>query len=105
MAIYNKPKHELTIPNKILIAPNLNANEKIVLSEIIWMQDYNTKHNQGYYCYVSNGYLHFLIGVTRRQITKIISDLVEKGYIKILKSQCGDFRHISYNKELCIDGK
>lgn len=97
------PRHTLTIPNTILLASDLNAIEKMVLSEIIWMQDYNASQTQAYYCYASNFYFKAVFNINTRQAQNIISNLVKKGYIRLLKYQNGDFRHIAYIFDKCFE--
>lgn len=97
------PRHTLTVSNTILLAENLNAIEKMVLSEIIWMQDYNSQHNNCYYCQASNFYFRVVFNIQDRQARQIISNLVKKGYIRLLKYQNGDFRHIAYIFDKCFE--
>ena len=97
------PQHTLTVSNTILLATDLVAIEKLVLSEIIWMQDYNSVHNQAYYCMASNFYFKVVFGISTRQVTNIISSLCNKGYIKVVKYQNGDLRHLSYDYNKCFE--
>ena len=98
------PRHSLSIPNTILLASDLTPIEKLVLSEIIWLQDFNEKENKGkYYSYASNLYFKAVFGISIRQVSRIINNLSQMGYIKPLKYINGDFRHIAYNYQKCFE--
>ena len=97
------PRHQLAISNTILLAQDLNALEKMILSEIIWAQDLNAKKNQCNYCFASNTYFRAVFNISEKQSSRIISDLIKKGYIKQLKYLNGDFRHIAYVFDKCFE--
>lgn len=96
------PRHTLSISNTILLASDLNATEKLILSEIIWMQDYNEAHNGAQYCTASNFYFKAVLGIEIRQVSSYINKLLQKGYIRLRKSINGDFRHITYDFDKCF---
>ena len=97
------PTHQLTIPNTVFIDDNIHGNEKLLLSEIIWMQDYNEKHNGVKYCQASNFYFRMILGLkSERAITDLIAKLKDMGYIKELPYCKGNFRRLVYNFEKCF---
>lgn len=101
-----RPTHDLTIPNAVLCARNLDTTEKLILSEVIWLQNCNDhKNGSDTYCYASNFYFQMVFNLSKKQVIKCIKSLTEKGYIKIVKYQNGDFRHIRYNKDMCLGQK
>jgi len=97
------PRHNLNISNTILLATDIQPLAKLVLAEIVWMQDYNWAHNQARYCMASNFYFKAIFHITTRQVSNIISDLCNKGYIKVVKYQKGDFRHLMYDYNKCFE--
>jgi len=99
-----RPLHDLIIPNSILCNSHLDPTEKMILSEIIWLQDYNDKKvgSECTYCFASNYYFQRVFNISQKTVSKVIKQLCDKGYIKILKYQNGDFRHIRYNKNACL---
>ena len=97
------PTHSLELSNKLLLDKILSSDEKILLAEIIWLQDNNTKYNKTDYCYASNYYFSFILNKKIRQIGRYVSSLHQKGYIEFLKYQKGDNRRIKYIPEKCID--
>lgn len=62
------------IPRKIWINKDLNLMEKVMLAEIGRFES-----NEG--CFFSNAYFADFFNVSKRQISRIISGLVERGYI------------------------
>lgn len=96
------PRHTLTISNTILLASELTPTEKLILAEIVWMQDYNEAHNGAQYCTASNFYFKAVFDISTRQVSICIKDMLQKGYIRLRKSINGDFRHITYDFEKCF---
>lgn len=67
------------IPLEIWQDSTLSWNEKVLLMEI---DSFTAK---GEPCVFSNEYIAALLGVTERQARNIISNLIEKGYIRLTK--------------------
>lgn len=98
------PEHQLTIPNSLILDENLSWHEKVVLSEIIWLQNLNSRKNNQEYCHASNFYLKsFMQFKSERAITDIISNLAKKGYIRILVNAHGSFRRVKYDFDKCFE--
>ena len=96
------PRHQLVIPLSIYLATDLNCTEKMFLSEIIWLQDYaKLKDKERNYCYAQNRYFKAVFGLNTRQVSSLISNLSQKGYIKA-KYQSG-VRIIKYKYSKCFD--
>lgn len=68
----------LTLPITIVINKNLSPLEKILLAHI-----HSLSKNKNKYCYATNNYLAKFHNVSPRTITKYISLLKTKSYIKI----------------------
>lgn len=64
------------IPEEIYVISELSWTEKILLIEIISL------HKLGK-CYASNQHFANMVGVTARQVSKIISKLDDLGYVKV----------------------
>jgi hypothetical protein len=98
------PEHQVTIPNTILINNDLSNGEKLILGEIIWLQNYNERKTGELFCYPSNFYLQSVFGYkSERAVIKIISSLAEKEYIRILKNPHGSYRRIRYDFNKCFE--
>ena len=67
----------LWIPAEILLNKDLSDKEKIILSMILYLSE-ETKS-----CFASNKYIASIINVTANRVSKIISSLKEKQYIKV----------------------
>ena len=67
----------LWIPVEILLNKDLSDKEKIILSMILYLSE-ETKS-----CFASNKYIASIINVTANRVSKIISSLKEKQYIKV----------------------
>ena len=67
----------LWIPVEILLNKNLSDKEKIILSMILYLSE-ETKS-----CFASNKYIASIVNVTANRVSKIISSLKEKQYIKV----------------------
>ena len=67
----------LWIPAEILLNKDLSDKEKIILSMILYLSE-ETKS-----CFASNKYIASIVNVTANRVSKIISSLKEKQYIKV----------------------
>ena len=67
----------LWIPAEILLNKDLSDKEKIILSMILYLSE-ETKS-----CFASNKYIASIVNVTANRVSKIISSLKEKEYIKV----------------------
>lgn len=97
------PTHFLQVSNTILLASDLAPIEKLLLSEIIWLQDNNEEHYQKQYCTASNFYFKAVFNIQERQVSRYIKHLLDLGYIRLRKYINGDFRHITYNYNKCFE--
>ena len=74
----------LWIPAEILLNKDLSDKEKIILSMILYLSE-ETKS-----CFASNKYIASIVNVTANRVSKIISSLKDKEYIKVkLKYKTG----------------
>ena len=67
----------LWIPVEILLDKDLSDKEKIILSMILYLSE-ETKS-----CFASNKYIANIVNVTADRVSKIISSLRAKNYIKV----------------------
>ena len=67
----------LWIPAEILLNKDLSDKEKIILSMILYLSE-ETKS-----CFASNKYIANIVNVTANRVSKIISSLKDKEYIKV----------------------
>ena len=67
----------LWIPVEILLNKDLSDKEKIILSMILYLSE-ETKS-----CFASNKYIASIVNVTANRVSKIISSLKDKRYIKV----------------------
>ena len=67
----------LWIPVEVLLNKDLSDKEKIILSMILYLSE-ETKS-----CFASNKYIASIVNVTANRVSKIISSLKEKQYIKV----------------------
>lgn len=67
----------LWIPLNILSNPELTDKEKMILSIIIYLSK-GTKS-----CFASNKYIASIVKITANRVSKIVSSLKYKGYVKI----------------------
>ena len=67
----------LWIPAEILLNVELSDKEKIILAMILYLSE-ETKS-----CFASNKYIANIVNVTADRVSKIISSLREKNYIKV----------------------
>ena len=67
----------LWIPVEVLLNKDLSDKEKIILSMILYLSE-ETKS-----CFASNKYIASIVNVTANRVSKIISSLKDKRYIKV----------------------
>ena len=67
----------LWIPAEILLNKDLSDKEKIILSMILYLSEETNS------CFASNKYIASIVNVTANRVSKIISSLKEKQYIKV----------------------
>ena len=67
----------LWIPVEVLLNKDLSDKEKIILSMILYLSDETGS------CFASNKYIASIVNVTANRVSKIISSLKEKEYIKV----------------------
>ena len=67
----------LWIPAEILLNNDLSDKEKIILSMILYLSDETGS------CFASNKYIASIVNVTANRVSKIISSLKDKEYIKV----------------------
>lgn len=82
------------IPIDIWQDKNLSWNEKILLMEI------DSFTAQGKECYISNEYITSLLGVKERSARTYLSNLVNLGYVKVVKFD-GRMRYVESNLTFC----
>ena len=98
------PTHQIKITNTILLDSNLSCVEKILLSEIIWLQDYNEKKRGRKYCEAGNFYFRSILNYkTDRPISDLITGLKQKGYIHEKTYINGNYRHLQYDFDKCFE--
>ncbi len=74
----NKQKLKgLWIPAEVLLNEKLSDKEKIILSMILYLSDETGS------CFASNKYIASIVNVTSDRVSKIISSLKDKTYIKV----------------------
>ena len=67
----------LWIPAEILLNKDLSDKEKIILSMIFYLSEKKES------CFASNKYIANIVNVTHERVSKIISSLKNKGYVKV----------------------
>ena len=67
----------LWIPAEILLDKDLSDKEKIILSMILYLSEEKGS------CFASNKYIANIVNVTSDRVSKIISSLKEKEYIRV----------------------
>ena len=74
----NKQKLKgLWIPAEILLNEELTDKEKLILAMILYLSEETSS------CFASNKYIANIVNVTRDRVSKIISSLRDKNYIKV----------------------
>lgn len=86
----------LWIPIEVLLNKDLSDKEKIILSMILYLSE-ETKS-----CFASNKYIASIINVTANRVSKIISSLKEKQYIKVKLKYKTDSKEIEERQILPI---
>ena len=67
----------LWIPAEILLSKDLSDKEKIILSMILYLSEEKGS------CFASNKYIASIVNVTPERVSKIISSLKDKEYVKV----------------------
>ena len=75
------------VSTEILHDNNLSSNEKFILAEIEQLSSLDDG------CYAHNKHFAELVGTTTRTVTRVITSLEEKGYIKI-ETKPGSRNHV-----------
>ncbi len=86
----------LWIPAEILLNEELTDKEKIILAMILYLSE-ETKS-----CFASNKYIANIVKVTADRVSKIISSLREKNYIKVKLKYKTDSKEIEERQILPI---
>ena len=86
----------LWIPVEILLNKDLSDKEKIILSIILYLSE-ETKS-----CFASNKYIASIVNVTANRVSKIISSLKDKEYIKVKLKYKTDSKEIEERQILPI---
>lgn len=89
----------LWIPAEILLNEELSDKEKIILSMFLYLSDETGS------CFASNKYIASIVNVTSDRVSKIVSSLKKKEFIKVtlkfkLDSKEVESRQIIPNKEM-----
>lgn len=96
-----RPTRSLIMPNAVWMASDLTSTEKMILSEIIFLQDYGEAHKNKVCCWADNFYFMGVFGISKRQASQSISNLAQKGYIEARYSNHNE-RILVYNYEKCF---
>lgn len=67
----------LWIPAEILLNKDLSDKEKIIISMVLYLSEEKES------CFASNKYIANIVNVTPERVSKIISSLKDKGYVKV----------------------
>lgn len=67
----------LWIPAEILLNKDLSDKEKIILAMILYLSEEKGS------CFASNKYIASIVNVTHERVSKIISSLKDKGYVRV----------------------
>ena len=86
----------LWIPVEVLLNKDLSDKEKIILS-MIWYLSEETKS-----CFASNKYIASIVNVTANRVSKIISSLKDKEYIKVKLKYKTDSKEIEQRQIIPI---
>lgn len=93
----NKQKLKgLWIPAGILLNRELSDKEKIILAMILYLSEETSS------CFASNKYIANIVNVTADRVSKIISSLREKNYIKVKLKYKTDSKEIEQRQILPI---
>ena len=83
----------LWIPVEVLLNKDLSDKEKIILSMILYLSE-ETKS-----CFASNKYIASIVNVTANRVSKIISSLKDKEYIKVKLKYKTDSKEIEQKRK------
>ncbi len=86
----------LWIPAEILLNEELSDKEKIILAMILYLSE-ETKS-----CFASNKYIANIVNVTHERVSKIISSLKDKGYIRVKLKYKTDSKEIEQRQIIPI---
>ena len=86
----------LWIPVEVLLNKDLSDKEKIILSIILYLSE-ETKS-----CFASNKYIASIVNVTENRVSKIISSLKDKEYIKVKLKYKTDSKEIEQRQIIPI---
>lgn len=93
----NKQKLKgLWIPAEILLNEELTDKEKLILAMILYLSEETSS------CFASNKYIANIVNVTADRVSKIISSLKEKNYIKVKLKYKTDSKEIEERQILPI---
>ena len=86
----NKQKLKgLWIPTEILLNEELTDKEKLILAMILYLSEEKSS------CFASNKYIANIVNVTADRVSKIISSLRDKNYIKVKLKYKTDSKEIA----------
>ncbi len=86
----------LWIPAEILLNEELTDKEKLILAMILYLSEETRS------CFASNKYIANIVKITADRVSKIISSLREKNYIKVKLKYKTDSREIEERQILPI---
>ncbi len=86
----------LWIPAEILLNEELSDKEKIILAMILYLSE-ETKS-----CFASNKYIANIVNVTHERVSKIISSLKDKGYVRVKLKYKTDSKEIEQRQIIPI---
>ena len=86
----------LWIPAEVLLNKDLSDKEKLILAMILYLSE-ETKS-----CFASNKYIASIVNVTANRVSKIISSLKDKEYIKVKLKYKTDSKEIEERQILPI---
>ena len=79
---YKTAKYFSVLPSEILFDNSLNMNEKFIVSEIVTMTHYAREFH------ASNEYLASMMNLKKNSVSRIISDLHNRGYFERIGFYC-----------------
>jgi hypothetical protein len=86
----------LWIPTEILLNKELTDKEKLILAMILYLSEETSS------CFASNKYIANIVNVTADRVSKIISSLRDKNYIKVKLKYKTDSKEIEERQILPI---
>ena len=86
----------LWIPAEIILNKDLSDKEKIILSMILYLSEEKGS------CFASNKYIASIVNVTHERVSKIISSLKDKGYVRVNLKYKTDSKEIEERQILPI---